>query len=73
MNPDTSVPAARRLTGPTPRADNAENPEDAANTDFPSERDPLTWGTGPTSRITGPENPGSHARHPKYAANRARR
>ncbi|GGW40174.1 hypothetical protein GCM10010340_17420 [Streptomyces griseoloalbus] len=62
--PDTSVPAAKRAD-PRPRADDAEN---EANTEFPSEQDPLTRGDGPTSRITGPESPGSHAGNPKEAA-----
>ncbi|GGP87287.1 hypothetical protein GCM10010266_07700 [Streptomyces griseomycini] len=62
-SPDTSVPAARRAA-PRPRTDKAEN---EANTEFPSEQDPLAWGDGPTSRITGPERPGGHARNPKDA------
>ncbi|GAA1413733.1 hypothetical protein GCM10009601_00140 [Streptomyces thermospinosisporus] len=54
--PATRVPAARRAV-PRPRADDAEN---EANTEFPSERDPLHVGGGPTSRISGPLNPRSH-------------
>ncbi|GAA2410550.1 hypothetical protein GCM10010378_63080 [Streptomyces viridochromogenes] len=39
-SPDTRVVAAKRAA-PRPRTDSAEN---AANTKFPFEQDPLTWG-----------------------------
>ncbi|GAA0656956.1 hypothetical protein GCM10009535_39930 [Streptomyces thermocarboxydovorans] len=55
--PATRVPAARRAV-PRPRAD--DDTENEANTEFPSERDPLHVGDGPTSRISGPLNPRSH-------------
>src|SRR5690606_36993996 len=52
-SPHTTAPAVRR-TGPRPRRDHAEN---EANTEFPSEQDPLTWGARSHQQNHRPREP----------------